>query len=101
MIHFVIRRSGDNEPLALVRLNANESAEMTIMSPKVHPRFGPMAPVHRFGLHAFNLMIGEHTEVHEALSNTLGYRLERVTEAEWESFDAFDLFPVLKLAVAR
>ena len=101
MIHFIIRRKEDKEPLALVRLNANESGEMTIMPPVLHPRFGYMAPVKRIGIYAFNLMIGDNEDVQQALSNSLGYTLERVTQAEWESFEEFDLFPVLKLAVAK
>lgn len=110
MIHFLIRRKEDKEPLALVRLNASGSEEMTIMPPITHPRFGVMAPIHRGGRHTFNLMIGDNTEVEDALrpikvehSNftTRGYRLERVKQAEWETFMAFELFPVLKLAMAR
>jgi hypothetical protein len=110
MIHFIIRRSEDKEPLALVRLNANGSGNMTIMPPITHPRFGVMAPIHRGGRHTFNLMIGDNKEVEDALTpikvkhskfTTKGYQLEQTSQAEWETFVAFDLFPVLKLAMAK
>jgi len=101
MIHFIIRRSEDKEPLALVRLNVNESKQMTIMKPVTHPRFGVMAPVHRHGRHVFNLMIGDNEEVAEALQNQKRYQLDEVKQAEWESFTAFELFPVLKLALVK
>ena len=101
MIHFIIRRREDKEPLALVRLNANENSDMNILKPVTHPRFGPMAPVHRVGRHVFNLMIGDNKEVEDALSNVLGYQLERVGQAEWETFVAFDLFHVLKLGLVK
>ena len=101
MKYFIIRRREDKEPLALVRLNVNESSQMTIMKPVTHPRFGVMAPVHRIGRHVFNLMVGDNKEVEEALQSTVGYQLDEVRQAEWESFTAFDLFPVLKLALVK
>lgn len=101
MIHFIIRRREDKEPLALVRLNANESADMTILKPITHPRFGPMAPVHRFGKHVFNLMIGDNKEIVDALSTSTGYHLEQTSQAEWETFAVLELFPVLKLAMTK
>jgi hypothetical protein len=101
MKYFIIRRSKDKEPLALVRLNVNESSQMTIMKPTTHPRFGPMAQVTRYGRHVFNLMIGDNKEVEEALQKSTGYQLDEVGQAEWETFIAFDLFPVLKLALVK
>ena len=108
MVYYIIRRRDDDkEPLALVRLNAKDGVDMVIQSPTTHPRFGPMAAISRFverrcsHIHAYNLMIGDHEEVAKALRTTIGYQLEVTTKAEWESFKAFDLFPVLKLAVAR
>jgi hypothetical protein len=110
MIYFILRRKTDKEPLALVRLNANGSDTMTIMPPITHPRFGVMAPIHRGGRHTFNLMIGDNKEVEDALTpikvkhskfTTKGYQLEQTSQAEWETFVAFELFPVLKLAMAK
>jgi hypothetical protein len=101
MIHYVIRRREDKEPVALVRLNANGSDDMTIMAVGTHPRFGVMAPISRAGRHTFNLMIGDNKEVEDAIRSKTGYNLERVKQAEWESFAAFDLFPVLKLGLAK
>lgn len=101
MLHYVIRRTRDKEPLALVRVNAKEAGDMVILRPVIHPRFGVMAPINRIGRHVYNLMIGDNKEVEDALINTAGYQLEEVTQSEWESFDAFELFPVLKLGVTK
>jgi len=101
MIYFVIRKNENNDPIAMVRLNSTESSDMTIGVPIPHPRFGWMAPVQRVGRHVFNLMIGDHDDIAEALAMSVSYRLEEVTKGEWESFVAFNLFPVLKLAVAK
>ncbi len=101
MLYYVIRRRDDREPLALVRVNAKEKGDMVIQAPVTHPRFGPMSEVTRIGIHAYNLLIGDNPEVEEALKTAMGYQLEEVTQAEWESFAEFELFPVLKLAMAR
>jgi hypothetical protein len=107
MVHYIIRRTLDKEPIALVRINAKDGVDMVIQHPIIHPRFGAMAKVSRFvedrgsHVHAFNLMIGDNEEVAKALQTSVGYQLEKTTKAEWESFNAFDLFPVLKLAMAR
>lgn len=101
MIHFVIRKNTDNDPIALVRLNSNENSDMNIGVPYKHHRFGWMAPVQRVGRHVFNLMIGNDQDIADVLTLSSEYRLEVVAQAEWESFVEFDLFPVLKLAVAK
>lgn len=101
MLYYVIRIRMDNEPIALVRINAKENGDMVILKPVRHPRFGAMAPIQRVGRHVYNLMIGDNEEVESALSSPLGYQLDEVTQAEWESFDAFELFPVLKLGMVR
>ena len=101
MLHYVIRRSEDKEPLALVRVNAKEKGDMVILAPVRHPRFGMMAPIHRVGVHVYNLMIGDNEEVEAALKTGLGHQLEEVSESEWESFAEFDLFPVLKLGLVK
>jgi nitrate reductase NapE component len=46
-------------------------------------------------------MIGDNKEVEEALQKSTGYQLDEVGQAEWETFIAFDLFPVLKLALVK
>ncbi len=101
MLYYVLRRSVDKEPLALVRINAKERGDMVILAPVTHPRFGSMAPIQRLGRHVYNLIIGNNEEIEEALKTTSGYQLEEVTKAEWESFVEFDLFPVLKLGMVR
>ncbi len=101
MLYYIIRRREDKEPLALVRFNSNEKAQLVIGKPFTHPRFGVMAPVTRFGIHRFNLMIGDNKEVEDAINKELGYQLELTTQAEWETFDVLELFPVLKLAMAK
>jgi hypothetical protein len=91
----------DKEPLALVRVNATERADMIIHFAR-SSRFGVIAPVERMGRHVYNLMIGDNKDVEMALSGMMtNHRLELTTQAEWESFAAFELFPVLKLAVAH
>lgn len=100
MLHYVLRRTDDKEPLALIRINATSRSDMVIGMPGP-TRFGTMAPVSRMGVVVYNLVIGDNKDVEAALMGMTGYRLEEVPQAEWESFDAFDLFPVLKLAIAR
>ena len=100
MLYYVLRRTDDKEPLALVRVNATKEGNMVIGLPGP-TRFGTMAPVSRMGTVVYNLVIGDNKEVEAALTGMTGYRLEEIPQAEWESFDAFDLFPVLKLAMAR
>jgi hypothetical protein len=100
MLYYVLRRTDDKEPLALIRVNATTQGNMVIGMPGP-TRFGTMAPVTRLGRVVYNLIIGDNKDVEAALDSVTGYRLEEIPQAEWESFDAFDLFPVLKLAMAR
>lgn len=100
MIYYIIRRNKDKEPLALVRINAKDGVDMIIHYPRLS-RFGMLAPVERKGQHVYNLIIGNNQEIAEALASSSNYNLEITTQAEWESFGAFELFPVLKLAMAR
>ena len=90
----------EEEPIALIRVNATVQGDMIIMMP-MKTRFGWMAPVHRSGQHVYNLIIGDNEEVLKALQSTMQYKLEQVKQAEWESFEAFELFPTLKLGMAR
>ena len=104
----VVRKK--DEPLALVKVNAKRTdgegklITMGIGLPR-SSRFGMMAPVTRVirghNEHVYNLMIGDNEDVLLALVNPTGWRLQEVEQAEWESFEAFELFPVLKLAMAR
>jgi hypothetical protein len=51
--------------------------------------------------HVFSLYVGDNVKVTRALNNIgLPHDIERVSQAEWETFEAFDLFPILKVAVA-
>ena len=100
MLYYILRRTEDKEPLALIKVNATTQGNMLIGMPGP-TRFGTMAPVSRMGQVVYNLIIGDNEDVEAALTGMTGYRLEEVPQAEWESFDAFDLFPVLRLAMAR
>lgn len=105
MIYFVMRQNKtleikDPEPLALIRVNAREHGNMDIGMPRP-TRFGPLAPVRRNGMHVYNLVIGDNEPVEAALYTLTDWRLEEVTQAEWETWAEMDLFPVLKTAVAR
>ena len=98
MIYFVLRRKqGEQDPLALVRINSNTHGDMRVDVPR-YGRFGYYSPVERSGKVCFNLMYGEHEDVGAAVLG--GCILQQVTQAEWETFDAFELYPVLKLALA-
>jgi len=104
MTHYLIRRTADKEPLALVKINSPIGG-MSIGTP-IPSRFGMMAPVIRVDgggreRHVFNLLIGDNPEITDALTLFGTYRLEEVVQAEWETFSALGLFPVLKLAMAR
>ena len=104
MLYYVIRRRADKEPLALCKVNAKERGTMTLGSVQRYgtiARFGPVVKVSRMGIHMFNLIVGDNDEVAECLDTLSGYELEDVTEAEWESWAVMELFPVLKMAVAR
>jgi hypothetical protein len=51
--------------------------------------------------HIFSLYPGDNPNVVRALNNIgLPHDIERVSQAEWETFDAFDLFPILKVRPA-
>ncbi len=100
MLYYVLRRTEDKKPLALIKVNATTQGNMVIGMPGP-TRFGTMAPVSRMGQVVYNLIIGDNEDVEAALTGMTGYRLEEVPQAEWESFDSFDQFPVLRLAMAR
>jgi hypothetical protein len=52
--------------------------------------------------HIFNLYPGDNTKVVRALNDIgLPHDIEEVSQAEWETFDAFDLFPILKVDATR
>ena len=104
MLHYVMRQNPtvddrDPEPLALIRVNATKEGDMSIGLPRPS-RFGPLAPVSRNGRHVYNLMIGNEERVEIALHGMSGWRLQQVTQAEWETWAEMELFPVLKLGMA-
>ncbi len=110
MLHYVMRTTPgwqdkavgrpEEEPIALVKVNAKERGNMSIGTPRPS-RFGSMAPVNRNGQHVYNLLIGDNEDVEIALIGIGSYRLEEVTQAEWETWAELELFPVLKLGMAR
>jgi hypothetical protein len=112
MLYYLIRRADDKEPLALVRFNAREEGNM-FLGLISESRFGPYVKVNRNNQHVYNILLGDNQDVIDALEYKLrphdgpnsfkggtNYRLEQVQQAEWETFEAFDLFPILKVAVA-
>ena len=101
MIYYLMRLNDDEKkPLALLRINSVIEGDMQIMSARPS-RFGPMAPIHRKGRHVYNLLIGDNEDVSMALWEACRWKLEQVKQAEWESWAAMELFPVLKTAVAK
>lgn len=100
MLHYVIRKKDEDEPIALMRINARERGNMHITTFRVG-KFGPFAKIDRNGHHIYNLMFGEHDDVAGAMMDSKDYQLEEIEKSEWESWKEMDLFPVLKTAVAR
>jgi hypothetical protein len=112
MLYYLIRRRNDKEPLALLRFNAKEEGNM-FLGIVSESRFGAYVKVDRSGQHVYNILLGDHQDVIDALDykarsdskNALkhgtNYRLEQVEQAEWETFEAFALFPILKVGMAR
>jgi len=65
-------------------------------------KYGLHVKIMRRQSHIFNLYAGDNTKVVRALNNIgLPHDIERVSQAEWETFEAFDLFPILKVGTAR
>ena len=65
-------------------------------------KYGLYVKIMRRQNHIFNLYVGDNTKVIRALNNIgLPHNIERVSQAEWETFEAFDLFPILKVGMAR
>jgi len=104
MLHFVLRRSSDKEPLALFRINAKVENDMNISTLVYRGRFGPFVRIYRNAYHAYNLMLGSHDDVIQSLSynpytEKADFCLELVTKSEWESWDEMELFPRLKTSI--
>ncbi len=105
MLHYVLRRKAtkenrEPEPLCLMKVNAKEEGNMTIGLPRPS-RLGTLAPVTRNNVHVYNLMIGDNEDVEAALFGMEGWYLQMVTQAEWETWSEMQLFPTLKLGMAR
>lgn len=105
MLHYVLRRKAtaerrDPEPLALMKVNANQEGDMTIGLPRP-TRLGYMAPISRNGQHVYNLNVDKHDDVQAALFGVEGWYLQMITQAEWETWAEMELFPVLRLGMAR
>ena len=104
MLYYVIRRREDKEPLALCKVNAKQRGDMElgdIIRYGAIARFGPVVKVSRMGVHVFSIIVGNNDEVAECMEKQSNYNLEEVTQAEWESWAVMELFPVLRMAVAR
>ncbi len=117
MLYYILRMPEKHrEPLAIFRLDT-ESKERGLIditgldADRIYLQYGGGLLPSKYGLyvkimrrqkHVFNLYVGDNVKVTRALNNIgLPHDIERVSQSEWETFEAFDLFPILKVAVAR
>ena len=121
MLYYILRMPGKyREPLAIFRLDT-ESKEQGLIditgldADRIYLQYssfgngGGLLPS-KHGLyvkimrrqdHIFNLYVGDNIGVTRALNNIgLPHDIEEVSQAEWETFEAFGLFPILQVRPA-
>lgn len=122
MLYYILRMPGKyREPLAIFRLDTEHidhghiditglNADRIYLQYSAFQSGGGLLPsksglyvkIMRRQEHLFNLYAGDNPPVVRALNNIgLPHDIESVSQAEWETFKAFDLFPILKVDRAR
>ena len=107
---YYVVRDDKKDAIALLHINGSSEARMEFY-PARDSRFGRIIPVIRYdqhhsnGRHIYNIMLGEHAETIEkqfasAVISKVNDHFSVVTKEEWETYDALELFPVLKTAIA-
>ena len=114
MLYYILRPIGKNqEPVALFRINAKcdqsgftditgfDANRMVIGIGGLYPsRFGLYVKIERRQKHIYNLFVGDNPAVVACLNDPRMHEIEKVSQAEWETFEAFELFPILKVGMA-
>lgn len=106
MRYFTIKDSNTVETpvCALLRLNVRKDANI-VFGRSVPSRLGRLIPININGHLSYHINIDRYkTQIENELGKDLGevhITLEEITEAEFESWDIMDLFPIVKTSIAH
>jgi hypothetical protein len=111
MIYYLLRRLPENvmggskfddaQPVALFRINTpKNNNNLRLVDLRLNNRFGWMITVSMGSISAYNILLDNENEVIETLRDN-SFFIDEITKSEWESWDAMELFPRLKISVFR